>query len=170
MREPDFSLAALYAALDAQRQSRGLSWSAAVREISEPFVVNGSRPLAPSTVAGLRTKGVAEGDGVLQMLRWLGRTPESFVPGAAADAGAPLPAVGPRDVLRFDTRRLHAAVNAARVERGLTWAQIATEIDGLTVASLTNLSTGGRTGFPHVMRITQRLGVPLARFVRLTQR
>src|SRR5215470_12278214 len=114
MNEPAFSLAALYSALDAERESRGLSWSAAVREMSEPFTQGGSRPLAASTVTGLRTKATAEGDGVLQMLRWLGRAPESFVGAADSSTTSSLPAVGPNQVLRFDTRKLYAAVNSAR--------------------------------------------------------
>src|SRR5262245_50168703 len=118
MNEPAFSLAALYSALDAARESRGLTWSAAVREMSEPFTQGGSRPLAVSTVTGLRTKPAAEGDGVLQMLRWLGRTPESLIAGASADAGTPLPAANAHQVLRFDTRRLHGALEAARAARG----------------------------------------------------
>jgi hypothetical protein len=167
----DFSLAALYSALDTERAARGLTWSAVVSQMSEPFTQRGSRPLALSTVKGLRTKAAAEGDGVLQMLRWLGRSPESFADGASASAGTPLPAVGQHQVLRLDTRRLHGALNAARVERGLTWAQVADAIGGRTTQStLAHLSKGGRTGFPNVMRLTRWLGAPLAHFVRITPR
>jgi hypothetical protein len=171
MRDPVFSLDGLYRALDEARTSRGLTWSAAVREMSAPFTRGGSRPLAVSTVTGLRTKAVADGDGVLQMLRWLGRSPESFAAGASADAGTPLPSVAAHQVLRFDTRRLHAALHAARAERGFTWSQAADAIGGrLTAASLTHLSKGGRTGFPEVMRMTRWLDAPVARFVRITSR
>lgn len=171
MNSGDFSLAALYAALDEQRRSRGLTWAGAVREMSWPFTQGASRPLAVSTVTTLRTKPIAEGDGVLQMLRWLGRTPESFVPGVAPEFGAPLPAVGPHQVLRLDTRRLHAALNATRVERTMTWAEVADAIGGrATQSSLAHLAMGGRTGFPHVMHLTKWLGAPLADFVRITRR
>jgi hypothetical protein len=171
MAQPDFSFAELYAALDAQRRSRGLTWTAAVGEMSGPFVRGASRPLAVSTVKGLSTKAVAEGDGVLQMLRWLGRTPESFVPAlqSAADPRAALPVVNPNQVLRFDTRRLHAALNDARVARGLTWQQVSDET-GLTTSSLAHLSAGGRTGFPHVVRLTQWLDTTVSQFVRITSR
>jgi hypothetical protein len=139
--------------------------------MSEPFTQGGSRPLALSTVKGLRTKAAAEGDGVLQMLRWLGRSPESFGDGASTAAGTPLPAVGPHQVLRLDTRRLHVALNVARVERGLTWAEVADAIGGRTTHStLVHLSKGGRSGFPHVMRLTRWLGAPLAHIVRITRR
>jgi hypothetical protein len=171
MKEPAFSLVALYRALDAARDSRGLTWSAAVRENSEPFTQGGSRPLAVSTVTGLRTKATAEGDGVLQMLRWLGRTPESFIPGASMDAGTPLPGAHARQVLRFDTRRLHAALDAARAARSLTWAQAAEAIGGrISASSLTHLSKGGRTGFPDVLLMTRWLDAPVADFVRVTSR
>jgi hypothetical protein len=76
----EFSLKALFAALDAERQARGLSWARMMREMrhsERPL----PHPLSQTTVMGRRTKGVAEGDGVLQMLRWLGRSPESFFPG-----------------------------------------------------------------------------------------
>ena len=38
-------------------------------------------PIATSTITGLKDKAVGEGDGILAMLLWLRRTPESFVPG-----------------------------------------------------------------------------------------
>jgi hypothetical protein len=166
---PDFPLARLYEALDAQRQARGLTWTAAVAEMSAPFVAGMSRPLAASTVKGLSTKAVAEGDGVLQMLRWLGRTPESFIPGARSDARTALPAIESKHVFRFDTIRLHAALNEARTARGLTWEEAAVETR-CAAASLTHLSEGGRTAFPHVMRLTEWLDATVAEFVRVTRR
>jgi hypothetical protein len=36
----------------------------------------------------------------------------------------------------------------------------------MTPNSLTYLKRGGRTGFPHVMRVVGWLGVPLAAFTR----
>ena len=171
MKAPDFSLSGLFEALDLARQARGLTWAAAVREMSEPFTRNGSRPLAVSTVVGLRTKPHGEGDGILQMLRWLGRTPESFVPGAAVDAGTPLPRVPPDQVLRLHTRRLHAALNIKREALGMTWAEVASQMGrGISAGSLMNLSKGGRSGFPHVLRITRWLDLPLAAFTRITSR
>jgi hypothetical protein len=167
----DFDLNALYSAIDEQRVARGLSWAAAVREMSGSFVGRGSRALAVSTVTSLRTKAVAEGDGVLAMLRWLDRTPESFVPGSplASAEAARLPDVRPL-VLRMDTNKLHGALNAARVERGLTWEQLAREIRGATVNTLTGLASSERTGFPNVMWVTGWLGKPLASFTRATRR
>jgi hypothetical protein len=41
---------------------------------------------------------------------------------------------------------------------------------GISAGSLMNLSNGGRMGFPQVMRMTGWLGLPLARFTRITSR
>lgn len=110
---------------------------------------------------------MAEGDGVLQMLRWLCRTPESFIASYSGSErnGERLPDVRPGQVLRFDTKKIYAALDAQRSKRKLTWAQVARET-GVGVLSLTHLSKGGRTGFPQVMRIAGWLGLPAARFTR----
>jgi hypothetical protein len=170
----DFSLPGLYAAMDAVRAARGLSWRDLVREINAPFAHVTSRPIALSTVTSTRTKAVAEGDGVLQMLRWLQRTPESFVAdrdgldGLSADRFA-LPTLLPDQILRFDTCKLYAAINARRLESGKSWDQVASDI-GVSASSLTHLSKGGRTGFPHVVRATRWLGLPVADFTRVCTR
>jgi hypothetical protein len=77
----DFSIASLYAALDDQRQSRGLSWTQALAEINRTSVRLSIHPISRSTVAGMRTKTTAEADGALQMLIWLNRNPGEFRPG-----------------------------------------------------------------------------------------
>jgi ribosomal protein L24E len=166
-RSRDFSIRALYAAIDAHRQARGLSWSEATREMNRRSGRSSAHRLSTSTVRGTRIRTVAEGDGVLQILRWLNRTPESFVPGyqESEDASARLPDVSSHQVLRFDTKKLHAALDAQRIERKMTWTQVAKEV-GLSAPRLTRLSKGGRTGFPHVMRIVRWLGRPAADFTR----
>ena len=85
--------------------------------------------LSASTVTSLRTKAVAEGDGVLQMLLWLNRSPESFVPDhpQSGEVSSRLPIVPAHQVLRFDTRKLHAALDAQRRDMKMTWAQVARE-------------------------------------------
>jgi len=165
----DFNLRALYASLNAQRQARGLSWVQAAKEINQQPKRLSAHRLSASTLTGTRTRTVVEGDGVLQMLRWLNRTPESFVPGHqdSQEASARLPDVATHQILRFDTRKLHAALNAQRIKRKMTWAQVAKEV-GLNAPSLTRLSKGGRTGFPQVMRIVGWLARPAADFTRAT--
>src|SRR5262245_28579509 len=123
MRASDFSLAAVYSALDARRRARGRSWPQATRDINREHELLSVRPVSASTVTGMRTQAVAEADGVLQMLLWLRRTPESFVPDhpwAEANA-ARLLAVPPHQILRFDTKKLHAAIDALRLDRNMTW-------------------------------------------------
>jgi hypothetical protein len=167
----DFDLSALFAALEAQRLARGLSWAQAVNEINVVFDRLPSRPISRSTVVSLKTKLVAEGDGILQMLRWLDRSPESFVVGGVhSSTDAQLARLRPGRILRFDTRALHVALNARRVELGFTWADVSRAIPGATPSTLRHLSSGGRTGFPHVVRLTQWLGRPVADFTRSVSR
>jgi AraC-like DNA-binding protein len=168
-RPADFNLRELYAALDAQRQSRGLSWSQATREMGPESRTTRARRISTSTVIGTRTRAVMEGDGVLQMLQWLNRTPESFMPdrGESQLAGEPLPQPAPHQTLRFDTKTIYDALEAQRADRGLSWKQVAAEA-GLGASTLTRLSRGGRTAFPHVMRIFRWLSQPAAQFVRVS--
>lgn len=154
----DFDVRALYDALDAERQSRGLTWTQVARAMSGG--------ISPSTLTGMRDRRVVEGDGVLQMLTWLGRSPESFLPdrAGASHAHELLPDAGPARVLRFDAPALYAALDAVRVERRLSWPQVASEIGGVTAASLTRLAKGGRVAFPDVMRMVTWLGQPAVTF------
>ena len=159
---------ALYAALDAQRSARGLTWPALVAEINRPFEGSPSIPISVSTVRGIGKKSSVTSAVVLQVLRWLGRSPESFLSGktAAPLVDEKLPELGAGRILRFDTRGLHAAVDTERTKRGMTWKQISSELPGFTASMLTNLATGPLIGFPRVMLITQWLGRPAAHFVR----
>jgi len=156
----DFDLAALYAALDARRTALGLSWAD----------VGAALGVSAGTLRGLGTRRRAEGDGVLRAVAWLGRSPESFVPGRTAGEGeAPLPVAAAR-VLRFDARALYAALQAERVARGLTWRAVAAASGVQSAGGLTRLRAGGRVMFPEVMRLLAWLGAPAARFVRLEGR
>lgn len=163
----DFSLRALCAALDAQRKTRGLSWPQVTKEMHQAFKHGSTRRLSPSTMSGMRTRSSAEGDGVLAMLRWLNRTPESFMPGHqdSEQIGARLPDIPAGKILRFDTKKLHAALDARRIERKMGWPQIAKEI-GIGASTLTYLSKGTRVAFPGVMRIFRWLDRPAAHFTR----
>jgi hypothetical protein len=109
---------------------------------------------------------------VLQTLRWLGRTPESFLTGATPSPSPDeqLPEAGQDRILRFDTRAIYDALEQERSTRGLTWQQVARELPGFTPSMLTNLASGPLIGFPRVMTITQWLGRPAATFVRSRSR
>jgi hypothetical protein len=163
-----FDIDEFYSALDAERSARGLTWLRVTREINSLFRDVPARPISPSTLTGMRGRRAIEGNGVLQMLVWLGRTPESFT---SARDRVPhqdeiLPRLGPSRILRFDTPAIFAALDAQRAERGMMWREVAAEIGGVTAASLTRLAQGGRVGFPDVMRIVEWLGRPVASFTR----
>ena len=81
-----------------------------------------------------------------------------------------MPPVVRHQILRFDTRKLFAALDARRSERSMTWARVAEEVGGVSAASLTRLSKGGRTFFPDVVRITAWLGRPVSDFTRAVDR
>jgi hypothetical protein len=121
---------------------------------------------------GLEKRAQAEGDVILQMLLWLDRTPESFVAGsegASADRFR-LPKVGEQQVLCWDARALHSALDARRQQLGMTWQDIALRLGEFTPEMLTNLARGGRVGFPRVMRVVRWLDQPAASFTRAANR
>ena len=150
--DADFDIAALHSALDAQRIELGMSWKAVAQEVNRTHERYGVHPISPSTISGLKNQrwGV-EGDGVLQMLLWLDRTPESFVPGhpGAMHPDARLPRVAGNRILRFDVPAIHAKLDAQRARRGLTWVQIAGEIGGrCTAEGLRRMSRQQRSAKP----------------------
>ena len=161
----DFDLRVLAAALDEQRKARGLSWSGVASEMSGTKGRQG-RALSASTIKAIGSRPVAEADGVLQMLRWLKRQAESFIPGYRAPESAPSPEVPAGKIPRFDTRSLFIALDSQRVDRRMTWQQVAIETRW-PVSGLKRLSQGGRTAFPAVMRLAAWLNQPAANFIRL---
>ena len=60
---------ALYAALDAQRQARGMTWARVAAETR----------VSTATITRTRDGGRLEVDGMLAMVRWLGVPVETFV-------------------------------------------------------------------------------------------
>ena len=100
---------ALCTALEDARAARGLSWTALVAEMNAPFKFVPSIPTSLSTIRGMGGRASVTSAVVLQVLRWLGRSPESFLKGRAPPTGADasaeaLPDVGPQRILRFDTK------------------------------------------------------------------
>ena len=85
--------------------------------------------------------------------------------GSTVDAGATkLPTAGPDRRLRWDLPELHAALDAARRGSNLTWPALAAQL-GCTSSRLTNLRTAKVADMELVMRITQWLRYPAARFI-----
>ena len=69
-----FDTAALFAALDAERVTRGLTWADVAAQTG----------VSASTLTRTKFGGRLEVDGMLAMVRWLHRTVESFVIASAA--------------------------------------------------------------------------------------
>jgi hypothetical protein len=163
----DFDLQALYAALDQKRQALSMTWSDVARAIS---LRHGETPrrVSASTITGVRHRSYAEADGVLQMLRWLDRTPESFgAAGYTDEKLSPLlPPIEPHQVLRFDARAIYVALEAKRTSKGLSWKEVAQEIGGCAPESVTRLAKGGRVSFPHVMRVIRWTEKRASEFMR----
>jgi hypothetical protein len=113
----------------------------------------------------LEARGASSCQYALFLLRWLQRAPEDFLTAAGAPVGETrLPSAGPEHRLRWNLAELHAAVNAERTARSMTWTQLAAEI-GCTPARLTNLRTATIADMELVVRITQWLARPAAAFI-----
>lgn len=99
------------------------------------------------------------------MLRWLDRPPEDFLTGTPTQKGdVCLPAAGRDSRLRWNLNELHTALNEARQQEQLTWASLS-ETLGCTPSRLTGLRTATLADMELVMRVTQWLKVPAAKFI-----
>jgi hypothetical protein len=165
-----FDTGALYEALDARRAELGLSWSAVANQIWQLSAdLNDRRqdhPISPSTLTGMARKPRTSCQHALFMLRWLGRSPESFLAGGSEDgARFALPAAGPDRRLRWALKLLYASMDEKRRQDGLTWPALAAQL-GCSPSQLTGLRTARfATGMDLAMRIVQWLGRPAADFV-----
>jgi hypothetical protein len=160
----DFDVAALSDALDARRSELGLTWQELAIRVTDRPSRGSDRRIAASTFKGMSERGSVRDTVVLQALRWLGRSPESFVPGLdeASEHALPDDDSG-RPAL--DTRAIYLAMNDKRAKGGLTWRDVAKELGpGFSPGMLTRLAGGTGIGFPRVMRIFQWLGRPVAEF------
>jgi hypothetical protein len=169
MTLPDFDCGALFGALDGQRRDRGLDWCQLADELWQQSAdLNaelGGNALCGGAVPRLGRRGTVSCQYALFMLRWLGRAPEDFLTGAVVEVGdVRLPDAGPDSRLRWDLAQLHAALNERRQERGLTWTELAADLD-CTAGRLTNLRTARLADMGLAMRVTQWLGRPAAAFI-----
>jgi hypothetical protein len=169
-----FSARRLASAVEAQRQARGLSWQQTADQVwaqsAELNALRDDHPIAVSTLRAMGERGGVSCQHALFILRWLGRSPESFlVGGEAAGGGFDLPDAGPDRRLRWDLTATYEAMNAQRLDRGLTWAHLA-ELLRCTPSQLTGLRTARfAMNMRLAMKITQWLEVPAATFVRPAQ-
>ncbi len=164
-----FDIRSLYDALESTRDARNISWADVARELNAA-AGGATRPIAVSTIAGWKTAAVAEADGLLQAMKWLRRAPESFVVGREA-----LPTrnefvdVPSGFILRFDAQAIYKALDEQRRQRGLSWAQAAAEIGGVTAPSLSRLSRGGRVSFPSIVNIAAWLDRPCLTLTKVSK-
>jgi hypothetical protein len=166
-----FDALALYAALDAQRVERRMTWRQAAADIwNQSADLNRRRPahpISPSTLTGIAKRGDTTCQHALFFLRWLGRTPESFIANARYDPGASaqLPAVGPDRTLRWNLAALYEAVTVRREAQQLTWKQLAVRLHA-TEHQLTGIRTARYAiGMKLAMRIVQWLEQPASAFI-----
>jgi hypothetical protein len=171
---PDFDGFALYTAMDARRATEGLSWQAVAdaiwslsSELNTERNARGLRnhPIVPATLRGIAKRGDTSCQHALFILRWLQRTPESFLAGAGPDAGRALPACGPDRRPRWNLQALYEAMNAQRGAHGWTWAVTAAAL-GCTPSQVAGLKNAKfATGMKLAMRITQWVEQPAADFI-----
>lgn len=172
--DPDirhFDALDLHSALDARRIELGLSWRQVTDQLWElSSELNDRRrdhPISPSTLASMAKRGDTTCQHALFMLRWLGRTPESFLRGMTGgdDVRFALPSAGADRRLRWKLKRLYEAMDERRRREKLTWPQLATVL-GCTPSQLTGLRRAKfATGMELAMRICQWLGRPAADFI-----
>jgi hypothetical protein len=123
-------------------------------------------PISPSTLTNMANNPRISCQHALFILRWLGRTPESFLRGATGDDERfALPAAGPDRRLRWALTLLCASMDEKRRQDGLTWIALAA-ILGCSPNQLTGLRTAKfATGMDLAMRIVQWIDRPAADFV-----
>jgi len=165
----EFSVSDLYEALEAKRLASDLSWQQVADELwglsKELNDRRHDHPISPSTLKGMRERDATSCQHALFMLRWLDRSPESFLRGASNFRMVPLPSAGLERRLRWNLVGLYDAMNVQRLELRLSWTVLA-EILRCTPSQLTGLRTAKfATGMKLAMRIVQWLNRPAADFV-----
>jgi hypothetical protein len=126
----DFDVAALFALVNDQRAARGMSMGQLAKEIAW---------MSPRTLAAMSERNHSAFVGchhVLPIIQWVGRTPESFMTGAARHDGELLPDPGPAGWRWYwNMPELASELDSRRIERELTWSQAAAEF-GSTPAEI----------------------------------
>ena len=143
-RRVDFDIDALYAALNAERLARGMSWTEVTRAINNLFKNVPTRPISTSTVTGMRGRRVVE----MACCRCsFGGSRPSFIPAATKRRG-PADAAARRRLA--DTPVRHSGdLYGPRRAAGSAWNDLATGRDEIRrqPPRLTKLANGGRLAF-----------------------
>lgn len=174
VRPGDFDAPALFEAMDARRTSRGMSWKDVMLEMnSMAHVLNANleqagvsnHPIVLSTVTNMAKRKDTTCQHGAAMLRWLGASPEQFMPGAG-ERSRQLPKMGPDKRPRWDLPALAAALDKERGERGLTWQELAKQIP-CGVSQVTGLKkVRYAISMVLAMRIMRWLDRPAADFIK----
>jgi hypothetical protein len=159
----------LIQALDTQRVSHRLDWTMLADELwrqsADLNTQLADHRVCPGALVRTAKRGTMSCQYALLLLRWVGRAPEDFLVGAVVEVGdVTLPDAGPDRRLRWNLGELHAALDVRRRQQGLTWIALGAELD-CTPGRLTNLQTARLADMALVMRLTQWLGQPAARFI-----
>jgi hypothetical protein len=166
----EFDVHAMYAAMDAQRASLGLSWPNVARALWDQSAVlndrRGAHPISPTTLTGIAKRGDCTCQHALFILRWLGRAPEEFLSNPPADRGhVALPTAGEDRRLRWDLAAVYDALDERRRERHLSWRELAPALR-CSEHQLTGIRTARYAiDMRLMMRIVQWLGRPAATFI-----
>ena len=156
----DFDVIALWEAVDAQRRDRDMSWHQVTRTL---------RWMSQDTIARMQERGTSSCNHVLPMIQWVGRTPESFTVDPDGAVHELLPDPGEQGWRWWWRHRdLASALEAGRLERGLTPEQLARELglDKSPVKTLQRLRYGPTIGL--AMIVARWLQRPAASFLSET--
>lgn len=166
----DFDSRGLLSSLDAKRRENELSWRQVADEIwalsAELNAERNDHPISPATITNLGKHRDTSGQHALFYLRWLGRSPESFLiaPPGSQPSGY-LPAAGPDRRLRWKLSALYDALDERRREEALGWAELAKRLS-CTPSQLSGIRTARfTTGMNLAMHIVQWLERPAGDFI-----
>jgi hypothetical protein len=170
----DFDCDALFKALDAQRVARGLSWMGVANDMRQMYdelnrSLPNDHPLSPSTIISMSRRANTTCQHALIFLQWLGRMPESFLPGVTTTVNRPLRPFGTDRRPRWHLRRLYGALNVRRQELQMTWPELA-RVLRCTPNQLTGIRRARYAiNMKLAMRIVQWLDRPSVDFIYLAR-
>lgn len=148
-----FDYGAVGEAVESRRQELNLTPSALTRSLNW---------LSPAPLARLRQGDPTTCQHVNGLLRWLGRSPESFTPGMVDTPDCALPDFGAYAV-RWNMVALWEAVDGQRRDRGLSWGDVREATRYPDVEDV-RLETYG-IAMHHAMSMVRWLGRPAATFM-----
>lgn len=151
--DDDFDYRGLWEAIETERRARGLSQTQLLRDIAW---------LSAGVLHRIRDGHGTTCQHVTGLLRWLGRSPESFMPGITDRPEYAIPDVGPFAV-RWSMPALWEAVDAHRAELRMSWPEVGGALHWPTVKALKTSTYGIPMNL--AMRITRWLGKPAATFM-----